>query len=298
MSSAADLLQSIKEKDAKVLARAISLVENESKIAIDLLKLLPFSNKKILGITGAPGSGKSTLTDALIGECVERGLSVGVMCIDPSSPFNKGALLGDRIRMSEWYNNPNVFIRSLASKGSLGGLHPKVIEITELMKAAWFDVVIVETVGVGQSEIDIAGLADITTVVLVPESGDIVQTMKAGIMEIADVFVVNKSDRPEADALYNNLKQMLQPRRTQREIPVFKTTATAKQGVQSWADYLLQPDVHQGNGLNGELLLNKVLTLISAHKLQGLNKDEMLEKIKRFQEEKRLNLYKLAEEYF
>lgn len=124
---------------------------------------------------------------------------VGVLCVDPSSPFNLGAVLGDRIRMSEWYNHPNVFIRSLATRGALGGLHPHIIDITALMQAAGFDHIIVETVGVGQSEIEIAGLADTTVVVVVPEAGDEVQTMKAGLMEIADIFVVNKSDRPEAD---------------------------------------------------------------------------------------------------
>lgn len=155
----------------------------------------------MIGITGPPGAGKSTLTDALIGEMVRAGNKVAVLCVDPSSPFNMGALLGDRIRMSEWYTNPNVFIRSLATRGSLGGLHPKIVEITELLKAASFDYILVETVGVGQSEVEIAGLADVTIVVLVPESGDDIQVMKAGLMEIADLYIVNKSDRPGADLL-------------------------------------------------------------------------------------------------
>src|SRR5262249_37535052 len=146
-----------------------------------------------------PGAGKSTLTDALIGEAIKQDKKVAVLCVDPSSPFNRGALLGDRVRMSEWYNHPKVFIRSLASRGSLGGLHPKIIEITELIKASLFDYIFIETVGVGQSEVEIAGLADVTVVVTVPESGDEIQTMKAGLMEIADIFVVNKADRPDAD---------------------------------------------------------------------------------------------------
>ena len=120
-------------------------------------------------------------------------------------------MLGDRIRMSEWYTNPDVFIRSLASKGSLGGLHPKIMEISDVMKAAGFDYIIIETVGVGQSEVDIAALADVTVVVLVPESGDMIQTMKAGLMEVADIFVINKYDRPDADNFYNSLAQMLAP---------------------------------------------------------------------------------------
>src|ERR1035437_1055233 len=206
------LLKSITEGDAKALARSISLVENEIEGYETLMQTLPSNNSCIIiGITGPPGAGKSTFTDALIGAFLEDTKKVGVICIDPSSPFNLGALLGDRIRMSEWYDNPNVFIRSLATKGSLGGLNPKIIEITDVMKAAGFDYIIIETVGVGQSEVEIAGLADTTIVVLVPEAGDEIQTMKAGLMEIADIFVVNKSDRPDADLFVKNLHSMLRP---------------------------------------------------------------------------------------
>ena len=171
-----------KQGDYKTLSRSISLIENESPGYEDLLMQLKPSSAKIIGITGAPGAGKSSLTDSLIGEMIRDKKKVGVLCVDPSSPFNKGALLGDRIRMSEWYNHPDVFIRSLASRGSLGGLHPKIIEIADLMKSSGFDYIIIETVGVGQSEVDIAGLADITVVMLVPEGGDVIQTMKAGLM--------------------------------------------------------------------------------------------------------------------
>src|SRR6185312_4482468 len=220
--------------DFKSLARSISLIENEVPGYEDLLLKLKPSSSKVIGITGAPGAGKSSLVDALIGEMISDKKKVGVICVDPSSPFNKGALLGDRIRMSQWYNHPDVFIRSLASKGSLGGLHPKIIEISDLMKSVGFDYVIIETVGVGQSEVDIAALADITIVMLVPEGGDIIQTMKAGLMEVADIFVINKFDRPGAANFYNNLKQMLTPvfHRSQKEIPVLKTVASRKEGVQ------------------------------------------------------------------
>src|SRR5688572_3925258 len=204
------LLEDLQKGQTKALARMISLIENEQEGYEIMLQSLPFNNyTKIIGITGPPGAGKSTLVDALLGEIINNGKKVAVLCVDPSSPFNLGAVLGDRIRMSDWYTSPNVYIRSLATRGSMGGLHPKIIEISDLMKAFPFDHIIIETVGVGQSEIEIAGLADVTVVVLVPEAGDEVQTMKAGLMEIADLFVVNKADRPDADMFVKNLRQML-----------------------------------------------------------------------------------------
>src|ERR1043166_155446 len=207
-----DLLKNIQERNVKALARSISFVENEQDGYEDLLKSLPANSQtKIIGLTGPPGAGKSTLVDALIGCMINSHKTVAVLCVDPSSPFNLGAVLGDRIRMSEWYTHPDVFIRSLATRGAMGGLHPKMIEITDLLKAFQFDYIIVETVGVGQSEVEIAGLADVTVVVVVPEAGDEVQTMKAGLMEIADIFVVNKSDRPGADIFVKNLQMMLAP---------------------------------------------------------------------------------------
>ena len=167
-----ELLAQVQQGNSKALARCITLVENEHPGYEKLLQSLPASHSKIIGITGPPGAGKSTLVDALIGVFVGKGRKVAVVCVDPSSPFNLGAVLGDRIRMSDWYTHENVFIRSLATRGSMGGLHPKIIEIADLLKAFGFDYIIVETVGVGQSEVEIAGLADVTTVVVVPEAGD------------------------------------------------------------------------------------------------------------------------------
>lgn len=228
-----ELLQQITAGDFKALARSISLVENEVKGYEELLQSLPKGNTPVIGMTGPPGAGKSTLTDALIGEITKEGKKIAILCIDPSSPFNLGAVLGDRIRMSEWYNDPNVFIRSLATRGSLGGLHPKSLQLVNLLRAAPFDYIIIETVGVGQSEIEIARLADVTVVVVVPEAGDEVQTMKSGVMEIADIFVVNKADRPDADRFAKNLRGRKGPvfAKEKHEIPVVKTVASQKKGV-------------------------------------------------------------------
>lgn len=294
------LLQHIREGNIKSLARAISLVENEVKGYEDLLLNLPSgSDAKITGITGPPGAGKSTLVDALISKWVEEGKKLGIVCVDPSSPFNLGALLGDRVRMSEWYNHPSVFIRSLASRGSMGGLHPKIIEITDLMKAAPFDHILVETVGVGQTEIEIAGLADTTVVVIVPESGDEIQTMKAGLMEVADVFVVNKADRPGADEFVKNLRLMLAPtfHSKEKEIAVVKTVASQRQGIEELLDQIVK---HQAGTIPIEkrawLLAEKAFQLIQYKKMKGINKQQLKETIEAEMKEE-FNLYRFVEKF-
>lgn len=276
------LLENIKSGDVRSLARAISLVENEVDGYEELLlSLSSNANAKIIGITGAPGAGKSTLVDALIHELVIRNKRVGVLCVDPSSPFNLGALLGDRIRMSEWYNHPNVFIRSLATRGSMGGLHPKIIEITDLMKAGSFDFIIVETVGVGQTEVEIAGLADTTVVVVVPEGGDEVQTMKAGLMEIADVFVVNKADRPGADDFVKNLRQMLAPAfsSSTEEIPIIKTIASAKEGIVDLLE-IITNHRHEKTEKMYWLLTEKAYQIIQQKKMKNINKENLYRMIR------------------
>jgi LAO/AO transport system kinase len=280
-------LQQIQQGDIKALARCISLVENGVSGYESLMQSLPLSHTPVIGITGPPGAGKSTLVDALIELIVQQQKKVAVVCVDPSSPFNLGALLGDRIRMSEWYNNPNVFIRSLATRGSLGGLHPKIIEITDLLKAAPFDYIIVETVGVGQSEIEIAGLADVTIVTMVPEAGDEVQTMKAGLMEIGDIFVVNKSDRPDADLFVKNLKMMLVPAFHTKQviIPVIKTVASQKEGIAELLNAVnekiavLNDQRSTTNDKRYWLLAEKAFHLIQQKRMADVSKAELKKKI-------------------
>lgn len=290
-----ELLQQIQQGNVKALARSISLVENEHPGYEGLLQLLPASAGKIIGITGPPGAGKSTLVDSLIGLLVNMGKKVGVLCVDPSSPFNLGAVLGDRIRMSDWYNHPNVFIRSLATRGSMGGLHPKIIEITDLLKTFHFDHIIVETVGVGQSEIEIAGLADVTVVVVVPEAGDEVQTMKAGLMEIADVFVVNKADRPDADVFVKNLQQMLAPAFSKHyhEVPVVKTVASQKEGIKELLDIILhQLQKSHVTDRNFWLLAEKAYYLIEQKRMKDVDKAALKKEVETLYQKGNFNLYK------
>lgn len=295
------LLKQITLSDPKALARGISLVENEVAGYESFLGQLPSKQASVTGITGPPGAGKSTLVDALLSKWVADGKKVGVLCVDPSSPFNLGAVLGDRIRMSEWYNHPHVFIRSLATRGSLGGLHPHIIEITALMQAAGFDQVIVETVGVGQSEIEIAGLADTTVVVVVPEAGDEVQTMKAGLMEIADIFVVNKSDRPDADHFVKNLRLMLAPsyNQTRWEIPVVKTIASAKTGIEELMDAISQhQQLQEHRPRKAWLLAERAYQLIQRHRMRDIQKEKIKAAIESQMANGSFNLFTFIRKYF
>ena len=274
--------------NTKSLARSISFVESEAEGFEDFLASLPSSATKIIGVTGPPGAGKSTLVDALIGEVINQNKKAAVICVDPSSPFHLGALLGDRIRMSQWYTHPDVFIRSLASKGSMGGLHPKIIEITSIVAAAGFDYIFIETVGVGQSEVEIAGLADVTLVVLMPEAGDDVQSMKAGLMEIADIFVVNKSDRPGADVLVKNLHQLLAPDH-HTKIPIVKTIALQKTGIEELFREMNQHKNHHSR--RNWLLAVRAFHLIQQKRMQNISKEKLEEMIVEESKTNHFNLY-------
>jgi LAO/AO transport system kinase len=231
-----ELLERFEAGDRRALARALSWVENQRPGFEDLLHALHgrLGHAYRVGITGPPGAGKSTLTEKYALRLRERGLTIGILAVDPSSPFTGGALLGDRIRMQDLTLAEGVFIRSMASRGRLGGLATTSLEAADLVEAFGFDVVIHETVGVGQTERDVVSAADTTVVVLVPESGDSIQAMKAGLMEIADVFVVNKADRPGADKLARALKATLGLRAAPEdgwEPPIVRTVAIEGRGI-------------------------------------------------------------------
>jgi LAO/AO transport system kinase len=230
-----ELVKQLRSGDVRALARAVSVVENRAPGSSDLLKaLFPNTGKaRVIGLTGAPGAGKSTLVDQLARFYRKHGRSVGIIAVDPTSPYTGGAILGDRIRMQEHFSDPGIYIRSMATRGSLGGLARTTADVTTVLDASGRDVIMIETVGVGQDEIDIVRLAHITVVILVPGMGDDVQTIKAGIMEIADIFVINKSDRDGAEHVEKEIRalQSLAMRHDGWTPPIIKAVATSGEGV-------------------------------------------------------------------
>jgi LAO/AO transport system kinase len=232
----ADLKRRILAGDLRALARGASLVENQTNVGRDLLTALFRETGRAMsvGITGPPGAGKSTLVDGLAKLLRKEGRTIGIIAVDPSSPYSHGAILGDRIRMQDHHADPGVFIRSMATRGRLGGIARGTLELALLLDAAGRDVVVIETVGVGQDEVEIARLADVTVVVLVPGMGDDVQAIKAGIMEVADVFAINKADLPGTDRLEQEIRAMqsfADASERREAAPVRRVVATEGQGI-------------------------------------------------------------------
>lgn len=235
------LVEKLLSGDRRAVARVISFIESDNNLTSGYLKELyhKVGNAYRIGITGPPGAGKSTITNQLTKLFRRQNKKVGIIAVDPTSPFTGGALLGDRVRMTDVGMDQGVFIRSMATRGSLGGLSKKAIDAADLLDAAGFDIVILETVGVGQSELDIAQAADTTIVVLVPESGDSVQAMKAGLMEIADLFVLNKCDRPGSQQAYTALQTILMIKEHDENtwLPkIIKAIASENKGIDEIAD--------------------------------------------------------------
>ena len=227
------LIQNLEANNQRDLSRLITEIENtDVEKSVDLDKLFRKTNHAIrIGITGPPGAGKSSITNELIKNFIKTNYKVGVIAIDPTSPFSGGSLLGDRVRMNQYHNNENIFIRSMSTQGQLGGLSRKAQDIGDILAIAGKDIIIYETVGVGQGEYDIVNVADLTIIVLVPEAGDEVQLMKAGLIEIGDLFIVNKSDRKGAKQLTEKLKSIIN---INKEInrPIFNTTAKEGKGIE------------------------------------------------------------------
>ena len=288
------LISQVETGNFKDLARAITMVENGLEGSAELLRKLKPGGTPIIGITGPPGAGKSTLVNAIINNWSSQGKRIAVIAIDPTSPFNLGSLLGDRIRMAEHFNNKNVYIRSVATRGSLGGLSAKTIEITDVLQSAGFDYIIVETVGVGQSEVEIAGLADLSVVVLVPESGDEIQNIKSGLMEIADIFVVNKSDREGAETFANNLKKLVHQK--SGNLRVIKTVAHRAEGVEDLI-HAIEEHSYSVNHKKPFLLAEKAWKLIQNDRMKDIDKKKLQADLDKACKNSDFNLYSFIEAF-
>ena len=305
----ADLIEKVLAGEPRAVARAISRIENHSTEAAAIMKaVFPRAGRAtVIGITGAPGAGKSSLVDKLALSYKENGEKVGIVCIDPSSPFSGGAILGDRIRMSALGTQPNIFIRSMATRGNLGGLSRATVDAVTILDAAGFDKVIVETVGVGQDEVEIVKTADVSVVVLVPGMGDDIQAIKAGIMEIGDVFVINKADREGVLRTQKELEALLSlaHRPDMWNPPIVKTISTESQGIQDLATaidayYSFQNEADSGSERRRAIARWRLLELLQERLLSDLLRQngtsEKLERLAVEVAEKRCDPYSAVDD--
>lgn len=306
-----EIIQGVRGRKRRFIARAITHVENNTELSSKLLsELYPDTGSAYrIGITGPPGAGKSSLTDKLIQNFRDQGKTVSVIVIDPTSPFSGGAILGDRIRMIRHYNDDDVYIRSMASRGGHGGLAQATKEVGDVLDAAGFDIILFETVGVGQVELDVVKASDTVVVVLVPESGDDIQMMKAGLMEIADIFAINKSDRPGSNKLYISIINMLSgiPHDKSEWIPkVVKTVAIRNNGVsQLIEDIQFHKDHIKSTGLYAKKMINRYAKQVREIILNKQNevfwnreKSKILDKELSLSHEKRKSPQDLAQKLF
>jgi LAO/AO transport system kinase len=300
------LLEDVLNGHPRAIARAISLVENGAAESTQLLKgLYAHSGRAfVIGITGAPGTGKSSLVDGLAAHYRARGLKVGIIAVDPTSPFTGGAILGDRVRMQAHSNDPGIFIRSMATRGRLGGLSSATEDAAVILDAAGFDIVLIETVGVGQDEIDIVRTAHLTLVVLIPGMGDEIQNIKAGMMEIGDIFVLNKADRDGADRAERELQLVMatNARPDGWEVPIVRTVATQKIGLEALTDAISAFRDH-GGADSGERRIEKerqklMLLLMRklAEKIEPVLSQELMLDYARQIVERRRDPYSIADE--
>lgn len=300
------LIQGIVTGDRRSIARAITQVENRLPGYEELLQGLPVrADVPVIGFTGPPGAGKSTLINGLItflnSKRNQNGqpVQVAVVAVDPTSPFTHGSLLGDRLRMQEHFNNPQVYIRSLATRGALGGLSAATLLVTDILRSAPFDYIFIETVGVGQSEVEIVSLADTVVVIMVPEAGDEIQTLKSGIMEIGDIFVINKSDREGADRFASGLIRTLheRPALGTWTIPVIKTVATRQEGMSELMDAVNAHANHHQPGRKSRLLAERAYRLIADRRMREVSVEKLEEELNLGLAEPGFNLYRFISRY-